>query len=87
MSVFLAKQLDKIRVNFYFHFSVRKSAKAKNIETQLEMLTKDNFNIVYGSEKHMKKQLLDDGFVFSLQYPGHKWRFLAGGNYEIFYHG
>ena len=51
------------------------------------MLTKDIFNIVYGSEKHMKKQLLDDGFVFSLQYPGHKWRFLTGGNYEIFYHG
>ena len=66
---------------------VRKSAKAKNMETQLQMLTKDIFNIVYGSEKHMKKQLLDDGFVFSLQNPGHKWRFLTGGNYEIFYYG
>ena len=53
------------------------------------MLTKDDiFNIVYESEKHIKKQvLLDDGFVFLLQNPGHKWRFLTGGNYEIFNHG
>ena len=57
--------------------SVRKSAKAKNVETQHQMLNKDDiFNIVYESEKHIKKQvLLDDRFVFLLQ------------NYEIFYHG
>ena len=57
--------------------SVQKSAKAKNVETQHQMLTKDDiFNIVYESEKHIKKQvLLDDGFVFLLQ------------NYEMFYHG
>ena len=60
--------------------SVRKSAKAKNIGDQLGMLTKDIFKIVYGSEKHMKKQLLDNGLVFSLQNPGKKWRYLTGGN-------
>ena len=32
----------------------------------------------------MKKQLMDDCFVFSLQNPGHKWRFKTGGTFKKF---
>ena len=53
--IFLPKQFDKISY-FMLFLSVQKSAKAKNVETQHQMLTKDDiFNIVYEKWKTHKE--------------------------------
>ena len=66
-----------VRHNF---LTVRKPKKADTVEQQVAMLTEEIFDIIYGAEKHIKKDLLTlDGLIYSLKYPGHKWRYLSGG--------
>ena len=44
------------------------------------MVTENLFETIYKSHKYIKKMLVgDEGFVFNLKFPGHKWKFLSGG--------
>ena len=44
------------------------------------MVKENIFGIIYGSYKHIIKDLLtENGVVYNLLYPGYKWKFLEGG--------
>ena len=61
-------------------FPVRKPCRVDKVANQVKMLTDDLFDAVCKARKHIMDQLIcKDGFVFNLQYPGHKWHFLNGG--------
>ena len=71
----------KIVVQHCF-FTVRKLCKADTVEQQVAMVTDNVFQTIYGCEKHIKRMLLkEEECVYPLRYPGHKWKFILGGNY------
>ena len=54
--------------------------RADTLEQQTSMVTEGIFNIIYGSERHMKQILLRaNGVVRPLRYPGHSWKYVSGG--------
>ena len=55
---------------------------AKTLEDQVQMLTRNIFTVIYGCPEHIIRNLLDDGYVFSLQFPNYKWKFNSGGNFN-----
>ena len=65
--------------------SVRKPMKADTIEQQVMMVTENIFETIQGSVTHIKRQLLDDGQVYSLQFPGYKWNFKTGGEHNVIF--
>ena len=51
---------------FYFCSPVRKPRKAVTLDNQIQMVTKNAFQIIQNSHENIKKYLLDGGFVFNL---------------------
>ena len=75
-------KIKSMRINgFLFVLTVRKPMKANSIDDQVKLVTDNIFPIIYGCEKYIRKSLLDGAYVYSLQFPGHKWLFKAGGTF------
>ena len=52
------------------------------VEDQVIMLTGDIFKIIRDARKHITSQLVSSkGYVFNLEYPGYKWKYLSGVNF------
>ena len=81
MYIFLHRKSTKFVISITF----RKPRNATNIGDQVEMLIRNIFKIIYNSVFHIKKMLLNGGFVLNLIFPGHEWKFPNGGKQYYFF--
>ena len=65
----------------FLFFSVRKPNGVECASGQLQLLTGNIFQVIYGSRRHIQDKLLtSDGYVYNLRFPGYRWKFTEGGD-------
>ena len=64
----------------HIFITVRKPQRADTLEQQAAMVTEDIFKTIYRADKFMKHILLNEnGTIWPLRHPGHKYIYRLGG--------